>query len=137
MTNKIWTGRAKMILYKLLPDIEVNGKKVGYYTKEWTFKAPHFTTKEWKEVESKLYDAMIDAGAFPGKKPKGPSSIGFQIHHTISPQNNPLRREGRHNNRFAAYHSGFMTMSDIVRLEEEAEKRHGVRPFKDLHESEI
>ena len=127
MTATVWSGKARIAVFELLPTIELNGKKVNYYTRDWTSKAPQFSVKEWREVEILLLAKLIKGGYFPNKKPKSSRSVGMIIHHVIAPQNHPGYRKLRAQCRFAAYYSGFMEQTDIVYLEDKARKKHGDR----------
>lgn len=50
MAAAMWNGKALRRLYRILPNITVNGKKVGIYNSSWTQKPGHFTVKEWNEA---------------------------------------------------------------------------------------
>ena len=126
MAATIWNGKVKRQLFIWLPKIKVNDKLVGYYAPDWTSKPPHLTVKEWHEVCEQLLTKLVNAGLFV-KTPKSSQSLNALVQHVIAPQNNPLFRQTRSATRFAAYHAGFMEMTDIVDLENRAREKHGLR----------
>lgn len=123
----MWNGRVLKQLFLWLPKIEVNGKKVGYFSREWKGKPPSMTWKEWHQVEDILLQKLTKAGLFPTNQPKSGKSVGIYIAHCVCAQNHPGFRQSRAKTRFAAYYAGFMEMRDIVYLEDQAVEKHGTR----------
>lgn len=134
MAATVWSNAAKRMVFEILPDIEVNGKKVGYFSQDWSGGQPRpsqFTRQEAEEgIYPKLLAALIKRKAFPNKEPKSSAAVALLVQHAVYPANHPGYRKLRHSLRFAAYHAGFMEMRDIVRLEEAATEKHGERPSK-------
>lgn len=121
MAAIIWTGKALKGLFRLLPDIEVNGKQVGVYTRRSHIKPIHFTKEEWEEVFVVLYNKMQKLKLFGTNPAKSAKALHVIVEHCCklakTERTNMVFRKLRHKVRMAAYYEGWITMTDIVWIE--------------------
>lgn len=124
--SKKWTNVAITEVFKALPNIEVNKKKVGYYTPGWNGRTPGFTIKEWSEVMDKVLRVVQAKGHL--LEVEAGSAVFNYLNHCFHYSNHPNYRKLRHRVRTIAYACGFMEMTDIVELEARGREKYGARP---------
>jgi len=128
MSNRVWTQAKRVAMYL---DLSSN---VGPYVRgEWSAHKPNdMTMAEMSEYWVGAYGRLNKKCEGEGQNPKSPMSLAQQVAWALTTQNpNNLdanQRKLQAQNRQAAYEAGFITMTDILWLEAEAEAKANGSP---------
>jgi len=120
--TNLWNIVTWRAMFTYIQLVEVNDKIVGSFSNSFKPGCKQFSCKEKQEIMEKLYQILIDNEVFTDeRKPKSPMAIFNQLNWALNTSKASLSRKGCqkmcHNLRLIAYGTGFLSMNDILWLE--------------------
>jgi len=120
--TKLWNDETWQAMFIHIQSIEVNGKIVDSFPNSFKPGCKHFSSKEKEEIMKKLYQRLLDKEVFTNeRKPKSHLAIFNQLNWALTTSKASLSGKGCqkmcNHLRLIAYGTGFLSMNDILWLE--------------------